>query len=112
MQRLARESGKWGGNKFQSGSLLDTNQPFPCNRFSSKKTSHHRRSVNQKYLETINLVSTSASAAPMQATGPISRKNKHVLPSHAIRGGEGGEGGGGGQEDSKNKDNNIDNDNK
>ena len=81
MQRLARESGKWGGNKFQSGSLLDTNQPFPCNRFSSKKTSHH----NQKYLETINLVSTSASAGPMQATGPISRKNKHVLPSHAIR---------------------------
>ena len=65
MQRLARESGKWGGNKFQSGSLLDTNQPFPCNRFSSKKTSHHRRSVNQKHLETINLVSTSASAAPI-----------------------------------------------
>ena len=89
MQRLARESGKWGGNKFQSGSLLDTNQPFPGNRFSSKKTSHHRS--NQKHLETINLVSTSASAAPMQATGPISRKNKHVLPSHAIRGGEGGQ---------------------
>ena len=45
----------------------------------------------------------------MQASGPISRKNKHVLPSHAIR--EEGGGGGGGQEDTNNiNDDNADND--
>ena len=43
----------------------------PLNKTKSSLSNH---------LGTVNLVSTSASAAP---TGPISRKNKHVLPSHA-----------------------------
>ena len=95
---------------FNQGACWIPTNPSHAIDFQAKRPHITGQFKNQKHLETINLVSTSASAAPMQATGPISRKNKHVLPSHAIRGGEGG-GGGGGQEDTNNT-NNINDNNK